>query len=157
MTFNKLKVQGGKWGEKEKKPHQVRKLTRGDDHTDEGDQNGGGDGNEVCHSIRIATRILARLLIEVHSSVPFKSDQFGEGTEVPKCTWRQLPAKGPVPDLEAIDGDDPLLTIPPPQYNLMLAVFCNMLYIFVVVLLITYGIFQIWRHLWTGFLIIYPR
>ena len=147
MMFNKLKVQGGKRGEKEKKPHQVRKLTRGDDHTDEGDQNGGGDGNEVCHSIRIATRILARLLIEVHSSVPFKSDQFGEGTEVPKRTWRQLPVKGPVPDSEAIDGDDPLLTILPPWYNSTLAVFCNMLYIFIVVLLITYGIFQIWRHL----------
>ena len=62
--------------------------------------------------------------------------------------------KGPVPDLEAIDGDDPLLTIPPPRYNSTLAVFCNTLYIFIVVLLITYGIFQIWRHLRMGFLII---
>ena len=88
MTFNKLKVQGGKRGEKEKKPHQVRKPTRGDDHTDKGDQNGGGDGNEVHHSIRIATRILVHLLIEVHSSVPFKSDQFREGTEVPKRSYQ---------------------------------------------------------------------
>ena len=123
MTFNKLKVQGGKRGKKEKKPHQVRKPTQGDDHTDKGDQNRGGDGNEVHHSVPIATRILVCLLIEVHSSVPFKSDQFGEGTEVPKRTWRQLPAKGPVPDSEAIDGDDPLLTIPLPQYNSTLAVF----------------------------------
>ena len=56
----------------------------------------------------------------------------------------QSAAKGPVP--EAIDLDDPLLTIPLPRYNAMLAVLRNTLYMFVIVFIVgsvTYDIIEI--------------
>jgi len=51
----------------------------------------------------------------------------------PSAPVAQSAAKGPVP--EALGADDPLLTIPLPRYNAMLAVLRNTLYMFVVVFL----------------------
>ena len=88
-------------------------------YLDEDYRDEGGDGDEVPHSARTATTVFVCMLIEVHSSAPFKSSRFGEGTEIPRCPPMGQPAaKGSVP--EAVDADDPLLTIPPPQYNAML-------------------------------------
>ena len=141
MTLKKPKVQGGKRGGK-KKQQQAAKPIRGDD-TDEDLQNGGSDDDDVRHSARTAMTVFvcsSRWILQLPSKV-LASEQEPRSPSAPVA---QSVAKEPVP--EALGADDPLLTIPLPRYNAMLAVLRNTLYMFVFILF-----YFLWNRLLMSF------
>ncbi|KAH9917135.1 galactose oxidase [Epithele typhae] len=104
LQLKRLKKKGA---EKKKKaaPAQVQRRGPEEDELDWGDDDGGErSGNE---------------------------DE--EGDEEPSKVAKPAPAKQPAVDTpppDEVDPDDPMLTMPPPRYNAMLAVLRNTLYIY---------------------------